>query len=97
MRGPHSWQLTTRDVLSRLMFALAILAVSLKTCFPAEEKENSKQEDLAQADRDQLGYFGLATIGLPLFSALYLRFKYSDKARPAWSRRLREVGFGFYY
>lgn len=44
-----------------------------------------------------LGYLGLATIGLPLFSAFYLRFKYSDTARPAWSRRLREVGFGFYY
>lgn len=44
-----------------------------------------------------LGYLGLATIGLPILSAFYLRFKYSDRARPAWSRRLREVGFGFYY
>lgn len=43
------------------------------------------------------GYVGLATIGLPVLCAFYLRFKYSDQARPAWSRRLREAGFGFYY
>jgi hypothetical protein len=43
------------------------------------------------------GYLSLATLGLPLLTAYYFRFKYSDKARPAWSRRLRDAGFGFYY
>lgn len=43
------------------------------------------------------GYLGLATVGLPILVVFYLRFKFSDKARPAWSRRLREAGFGFYY
>lgn len=43
------------------------------------------------------GYLAFATIGLPMFAAFYLRFKYSDAVRPVWTRRLREVGFGFYY
>lgn len=42
-------------------------------------------------------YVGFGTIGLPLITSYYLYFKHSDKARPTWTKRLRDAGFGFYY
>ena len=44
-----------------------------------------------------LGYLELSTFGLPILAVFYLYFKYWDNARPAWSRRLRNAGSGFYY
>ena len=44
-----------------------------------------------------LGYAGLATLGVPLFTAFYVYFRYLCRTRPKWVGRLSGAGFGFYY